>query len=121
MLQNQLADRADRMFDKDTAKIVRRHAFWAAFVMFFPLFGLDWIFFVWILWDMYSSLCKRAGTSLSLGSVIVGIVVNLGVAAVIDTLLTAIIFIGWLGTSFIVYLQFYFSGKLYLETIKAAN
>lgn len=46
MLQNQFADLGDKMFDKDTAKIVRSHAFWGALIMALPLFGLDWIIFL---------------------------------------------------------------------------
>ena len=60
MLQNQLANYGDKMFDKDTAKIVRRHAFWAAIILALPLFGLDVIVFAIILWHMYSSLAQRA-------------------------------------------------------------
>jgi len=32
MLQNQLANYGDKMFDKDTAAIVRNHALWGAIV-----------------------------------------------------------------------------------------
>ena len=60
MLQNQFANLADNMFDKDTAKIVRSHAFWGAVIMALPLFGLDWIFFCGVLWHMYSSLCDMS-------------------------------------------------------------
>ena len=59
MLQNQLANYGDKMFDKDTAKIVRRHAFWAAIILALPLFGLDVIVFAIILWHMYSSWPKE--------------------------------------------------------------
>ena len=68
MLQNQLANYGDKMFDKDTAKIVRRHAFWAAIILALPLFGLDVIVFAIILWHMYSSLAQRAHKRLDTGS-----------------------------------------------------
>jgi hypothetical protein len=29
--------------------------------------------------------------------------------------------IGWLGTSFVVYLQFYLSGKAFIETLRAKS
>ena len=48
-----------------------------------------------------------------------GIVVNIIVAFVIDALLTLIPFIGWQSTSFIVYLQFYSSGKGFIETLRS--
>jgi len=106
------------MFDKDTAAIVRSHALWGAIVMALPLFGLDWIAFCCILWHMYSKLCERAHKKLNLGNVIVGIIVNIVIAVVLDLLLTFVPVIGWLGTAFIVYLQFYLSGKSFIETIK---
>lgn len=118
MLQNQLANIGDKMFDDDTAKIVRNHALIGSIVMALPLFGLDWIIFVVILWHMYSSLCERANRKLDFGNIIIGLIVNLAIAIVIDLVLTFIPVIGWFGTAFIVYLQFYLSGKSFVETIK---
>lgn len=118
MLQGQFANYGDKMFDQDTAKIVRKHAFWAAIVMALPLFGLDWIIFCFILWHMYSSLCERANKKLDIRNIIVALIVNVLIGIAIDFALSFIPIIGWLGTGFIVYLQFYFSGKSFLETIK---
>lgn len=118
MLQRQFADVGDKMFDKDTAKIVRRHAFWGAVIMALPLLGLDLIIFCCILWHMYSALCKRANKTLDISNIIVGVIVNVVSAFAIDYALTFIPIIGWLGTGFIVYLQFYISGKAFISTIK---
>ena len=118
MLQNQLANDGDKMFDKDTAKIVRRHAFWAAIILALPLFGLDVIVFAIILWHMYSSLAQRAHKRLDTGSIIVGVIINILVAFAINFVLEFIPVIGWLGSGFLAYLQFYLSGKTYLETLK---
>lgn len=119
MLQKEFANHiGDKMFDKDTAKIVRRHAFWGAAIMALPLFGLDWIIYCCILWDMYASLCKRANQKLGKTNIVVGMVVNILIAVVLDALLSFIPVIGWLGTGLVVYLQFYFSGKSFIETIK---
>ena len=118
MLQNQFADIGDKMFDKDTAKIVRNHAFAGAIIMALPLFGLDLIIFCLILWHMYSALCNRAKKKLDMKGIIIGLIINVLIALVIDFVLTLIPVIGWLGTGFAVYLQFYLSGKSYIETIK---
>lgn len=118
MLQNQLADLGDKMFDDKTAKIIRSHALWASFIMAFPFFGVDLIFYCFILWDMYGKLCKAAKQPLNVSNIIVGFIVNIVIALVVDTLLSFIPVIGWLGTSFIVYFQFYSSGKAFLETLK---
>ena len=121
MLQNQFANIGDKMFDKDTAKIVRSHAFWGALIMALPLFSIDWIIYCCILWHMYSRLCDRAHQSLHFGNIIVGVIVNIVIAIIIDSVLTLIPIIGWLGTGFVVYLQFYFSGKSFIETLKAGS
>ncbi len=121
MLQNQFANYADKLFDKDTASIVRSHALWASIIMALPLFGFDLFFYCFILWDMYSDLCKRAHKKLDFGNIIVGFIVNIVVAFILDTALTFIPVIGWLGTAFIVYLQFYFSGKSFIESIKSGK
>lgn len=68
---------------------------------------------------MYSSLCKRANQTLTLGNIVIGILVNVVVALIVDGALTLIPIIGWLGTAFIVYLQFYLSGKMFIEKIKS--
>ncbi len=108
----------DKLFDQDTAKIVRRHAFWGGLIMALPLEVFDTICFVIILWHMYSKLCERANTKLNFGNIVVGFIVNIIVAAVISLAAVAIPIIGWLGTGFVVYLQFYMSGKSYISTLK---
>ena len=63
---------------------------------------------------MYYAFCRKVGVKLHIGNVIVGIIVNIIVAIVLDIILTIIpLLIG-----FIVYAQFYFSGKAYIETLK---
>ncbi|MDD7604047.1 MAG: hypothetical protein SPJ71_01125 [Candidatus Limisoma sp.] len=118
MLQNQFANYGDKMFDKDTAKIVRKHALLASIIIMLPLFGIDWIIYCVVLWHMYSALCKRANKRLDVSRIIVGVIVNIVIAIVLDTVFTFVPIIGWLGTGLAVYLQFYFSGKSFLETIK---
>lgn len=67
---------------------------------------------------MFSALCKRANKKLDASRILVGIIVNIIIAILVDLVLSFFCFIGWLGTGFIVYLQFYLSGKSFLETIK---
>ena len=108
----------DKMFEKDIAKVVRSHARWAAIIVALPMFGFEMIFFVWILWHMYSKLCRKAGTVLTFGNIALGFVVNFVIAFDADALLTFIPVFGWLTTAAIVYLQFYFSGKAFIETLR---
>lgn len=105
---------ANRMYEHDVFKIVKKHAFWGALIMILPLFGLDWLIYCYILWHMYYAICQKVGVSLNFGNVIVGFIVNIIVAIVLDAILTFIPFL----IGFIVYAQFYFSGKAYIETLK---
>ena len=105
---------ANKMFEKDVFKIVKKHAFIGAIVMILPLFGFDWIIYCIVLWHMYHAICEKVGTKLDLGNIIVGIIVNIIVGIGLDVILTFIPFL----IGFIVYAQFYFSGKAYIETLK---
>lgn len=121
MLQGYIARKwGDKMFEADIAKVVRKRAFWGALIMALPLFGFELIVFIIILWSMYSKLCEKVGVTLKFSTIVVGFVVNIAVAIAVDLLLMLIPFIGWLGTGFVVYLQFYFSGKMYIETLRKA-
>lgn len=117
MLQGQFATRfGDNMFDKDTAKIVRKHAFGASLLRLLPAIGT--LVFVFILWHMYNALCKRANQKLRMKHIVVAIIVNILIAIALELVYWCIPVLGWLGASFATYLQFYFSGKSFIETIR---
>lgn len=106
---------ANKMFEKDVFKIIKRHALLAAIVVMFPLFGLDWIIFIYILWHMYSAICKKVGTTLNFSNIAAGFFVNIFVTILLDIIFTAVPFL----ISFIVYAQFYISGKAFIEILKS--
>ena len=58
---------ANKMFEKDVFKIVKKHAFIGAIVMILPLFGFDWLIYCIVLWHMYHAICEKVGTKLDLG------------------------------------------------------
>ena len=118
MLQKYFAKWGDKMFEEDLAKVVRKHSFYAAIVMAIPLFGLGIFFFIYNLWHMYSVLCEKCGTTLKISTVIVGIIVNVIIAITVNLLLMLLPVVGWLGTGFIVYVQFYLSGKAFIESLR---
>lgn len=116
MLEGFIAGKfANKMFEEDVFKIVKKHALGGALIMVLPLMGLDWLIYCGILWHMYYAICKKVGTSLNISNIIVGIIVNIIVAVILDIILTFIPFL----IGFIVYAQFYFSGKAYIETLKS--
>ena len=108
---------ANKMFEKEVFKIVKSHALWGALIMMIPDFGLGTLFFIAILWHMYSAICDKVGISFSnhfWSLVGVGIFVNIAIALVIDIVFSVLFFL----EGFIMYFQFYLSGKLFVESIK---
>lgn len=108
---------ANKAFEKDVFKVVKRHATWGSLLMMLPDFGFGGFIYVAVLWRMYSKICEKVGISFSenTGKLIgVGVVVNIAVAFVLDFLLTAVFFI----LPFILYIQFYLSGKFFVESVK---
>lgn len=108
---------ANKMFEKDIFKIVKRHAFWGCLLMALPDFGFGAVIFIAVLWHMYSSIAKRCDLSFSdnfwkLAGL--GFVVNIIVAFVLDLALSTVFFLA----PFVFYAQFYLSGKFYIETLK---
>ncbi len=104
--------------EEDMKKLVHTHAAIAAFAKALPLFGIDDIIFIFVLWHMYSSLSEKVGVPFGCSSVIVAILVNFAIAFVADILLTFIPIFGNLSIAAIVYFQFYTSGKAYIETLR---
>lgn len=104
--------------EKDLFKIVKRHAFWGALIMMLPDFGFGTIFFVIILWRMYTRLADKVGVSFldNFWKLVgFGLLVNIIVAFAIDLLMTALFFL----EGFIIYFQFYFSGKMFINVLKS--
>lgn len=108
---------ANRYFEKDVFKIVKSRATLAALLMMLPDFGLGGFIFIAVLWNMYSKICEKVGISFSenRGKLIgVGAIVNIIVAFILDFALSALFFI----EPFIIYAQFYLSGKFFVESLK---
>ena len=111
---------ADKMFEKDIFQIVKNHAMIGALIMMIPDFGFGTVFFIGVLWHMYSSICDKVGISFSehfWELVGVGVFVNIVIALVIDIVFSFL----FIFEGFIMYFQFYFSGKLFVESIKRLN
>lgn len=108
---------ANKYFEKEIFKIVKRHAFFGALLMAIPDFGFGVIIFIAVLWSMYGKIANKVGVSFSenWGKLVgLGVVVNIAVALVLDILLTALPFV----LPFLMYFQFYLSGKFFVESLK---
>ena len=108
---------ANKYFEKDIFKIIRKRALIGALLMALPDFGFGGFIFIAVLWNMYSKISEKVGISFSenKGKLIgLGFVVNIAVAFILDFMLSAFFFI----EPFIVYAQFYLSGKMFVESLK---
>lgn len=118
MLEGYIAGKfANKMFEKDIFRTIRNHALVGAVLMAFPDFGFGAVFFIGVLWHMYSSICDKVGISFSehfWSLVGVGIFVNVAIAIIVDIVFSFL----WFLEPFIIYFQFYMSGKLFVESIK---
>lgn len=108
---------ANKMFEEDVFKIVKRHAFWGCLLMALPDFGFGTLIFIYVLWHMYSKIAEKCDLSFSENFwklVGVGFIVNIVIALVFDIVFTALPFLA----PFVFYAQFYLSGKLFVETLR---
>lgn len=108
---------ANKMFEQDVFKIVKRHALFGSLAMMIPDFGFGGVIFTVVLWHMYSSISEKVGVSFSdnWGKLLgLGVVVNIAVAFAIDIVFTFLPFL----EPFIIYAQFYTSGKAFIESLK---
>lgn len=99
--------------EEDLKKLVHNHALIGAIILAIPGFGIDWIVYCVVLWHMYHKLCQRVNQTLGCGTIVLGVGVNMVVAIVVDLLLTLIPLL----SGFLAYLQFYLSGKAFIETL----
>ena len=108
---------ANKYFEREVFSTIRKHSFFGGLIMMLPLCGFGVLLFVGVLWHMYSAICKKVGVSFSdnfWSLVGVGIIINIVVAFVIDFFLSILFFL----KPFILYFQFYLSGKLFVESLK---
>ena len=108
---------ANKYFEKEIFKVVKTRAALGALIMAIPDFGLGGIIFIAVLWNMYSKICEKVGISFreNMGKLIgLGMIVNILVAIILDLALTTFFFIA----PFILYAQFYLSGKFFVESLK---
>lgn len=111
----------DKGFSKRARKKVSMCAFLGGLAFALPLFGLDNIIYMIILWGMYSSLSKMACEayhSSRTKNFIGGFIVNFLVASAIELALSFIPVVGWVGAFLVGYLSLKISGAAYLSALE---
>jgi hypothetical protein len=115
MLHKYVPKRSVKKLEEEMGKIVHNHALTASIVMFLPLFGIGIIAFIVIFWRMYAKLYEQCNIKLTFKNIAVEIFVNILIYLTVGYALHFLSVIGWLGTSFMVYFQFYLSGDYFIE------
>ena len=101
--------------EEDLLKIVHGHAAVACIGMWLP--GLGLLLYLGCLWHMYSKMNEKANTSTQTSTIFVAICVNFFVFGVIS-ILELLPVIGDIVQMFVVYVQFYLSGRTYINILK---
>lgn len=104
--------------EKELLNIVHRHAMVAAIVLMLPAPFLEQIFFLGCLWHMYHKLAEYVGEEMGCFTILLGVGVNILLALIYSFILELLPFVGWLTTGAICYLQFYISGKIYINVLR---
>lgn len=111
---------ADASLSKDVSDIIKRHSLYGAICMIVPLWGLETLIYIPILWGMYVKLCNKAEVPFwknFFTSIIGGFIVNIIVVTILNILLDFIPLAGWIGAGIIGYVGTMLSGCAYLETL----
>lgn len=104
--------------EKELLDIVHKHAMVAAIVLMLPAPFLEQIFFMVCLWHMYYKLAEYVGEKIGVGTILLGVGINILLVLIYSFLLELLPFVGWLTTGAICYLQFYISGKVYINILR---
>lgn len=104
--------------EKELLNIVHRHAMVAAIVLMLPAPFLEQIFFLGCVWHMYHKLAEYVGEEMGCFTILLGVGVNILLALIYSFILELLPFVGWLTTGAICYLQFYISGKIYINVLR---
>ena len=104
--------------EKELLNIVHRHAMVAAIVLMLPAPFLEQIFFLGCVWHMYHKLAEYVGEEMGCFTILLGVGVNILLALIYSFILELLPLVGWLTTGAICYLQFYISGKIYINVLR---
>lgn len=100
---------------------VRTRSLIAAIILLIPMWGIEVILYVIVLWGMYAELCKLARVPFKLKSIISGFVTNIIIVLIVNLVLDFIPIVGWISVAVYGYSTTLFSGCAYLEVLAAMH
>ena len=115
---------ADASLSNEVSKIIKQHSLYGAICMVLPLWGLETLIYIPVLWGMYVKLCDKAKVpfwSNFVTSILGGFIVNVIVVIILNFILDFIPLAGWIASALIGYCATLFSGCAYLETLAALH
>lgn len=111
---------ADRGLSERMTSCIKGYSWWGAVIMALPLFGLDTLIYVILLWSMYGKISSLSGVPFSghaMKNILGGFIVNILIVFVLNMVLDFILFFGWIGSAIVGYWGTKLSGQSYVEVL----
>ncbi len=122
---NKLNNLIDRGFSERAKSLVTNHSIIGGISLALPLFGLDNILYIVVLWHMYYKLCDLANKSFGSNkakSFIGAIIVNVIVASLLELACNVLPIVGGIIGGFIIgFASIKISGAAYLKALEIAH
>lgn len=112
-----LEKKGDLMMTKEAKSAITSAATWSAIVSLIPLWGLETIIIIFILWNMYVNICSAMKVPFSFASILGGFATNIIVCLVFNVMFDWLFGLGWIIAAIAVWGVTYYSGKAYLGTL----
>jgi len=126
MLERQSANQLDKLAEqaKDSMtpgikKSITSATIWSVVVSLIPLFGLETIIYVFILWNMYHSIAKKAGFPFRATAIMTGFIINIMISLVVGGIAGFLVGLGEIVQAVIVGVATYQSGVSYLGSLSS--
>lgn len=91
-----LEKKGDLMMTKEAKSAITSAATWSAIVSLIPLWGLETIIIIFILWNMYVNICSAMKVPFSFASILGGFATNIIVCLVFNVMFDWLFGLGWI-------------------------
>ncbi|MCQ2312607.1 MAG: hypothetical protein MJZ84_04060 [Paludibacteraceae bacterium] len=113
----------DGALDDKIKQEIRKKGLYAAICMAIPLWGIETIIYIFVLWSTYSTISKISGVPFRQNfakNALVGFITNIVITFALGCALDFIPIAGWIGSFIVGYLSIQLSGMGYVKALKLA-
>jgi len=121
---NKLDQFMEGALDGEVKSKIRKKALVGGLCMAIPLWGIETIIYIFVLWKTYSEISNISGVSFKnslVKNVISGMVINIIVTAILGAILDMIPVGGWIASFAMGYISLLMSGMGYVKALKVAH